>query len=36
MKGLKKIALIVGDMNHVINKKRLEGFARRIRSWGLR
>ncbi|MDE6887170.1 MAG: LacI family transcriptional regulator [Eubacterium sp.] len=27
MKGLKKIALIVGDMNHVINKKRLEGFC---------
>lgn len=28
MKGLKKIAVVAGDMNHVINRKRLEGFYR--------
>lgn len=26
LKGLRKIAVISGDMNHVINRKRLEGF----------
>lgn len=28
MKGLKKIALVTGDMNYVINRKRLEGFKK--------
>lgn len=28
MKGLKKIAVVSGDMNYVINRKRLEGFRK--------
>lgn len=28
MKGLKKIAVVSGDMNYVINQKRLEGFRK--------
>ena len=28
LKGLRKIAVVSGDMNHVINRKRLEGFCK--------
>lgn len=35
MKGLKKIALAIGDMNYVINRKRLEGFRKAHEELGI-
>lgn len=34
MKGLKKIAVVSGDMNYVINRKRLEGFRKAHKELG--
>ncbi len=35
LKGLKKIAVVSGDMNHVINRKRLEGFYQAHKDLGI-
>lgn len=35
LKGLKKIAVVSGDMNHVINRKRLEGFYQAHQDLGI-
>lgn len=35
LKGLKKIAVVAGNMNYVINRKRLEGFYRAHEDLGM-
>ncbi len=35
MKGVKKIAAVAGNMNYVINKKRMEGFYKAHRARGI-
>jgi len=35
MKGLKKIAIVTGNMNFVINRKRLDGFFKAHRELGI-
>lgn len=35
MKGLRKIAAVAGDMNYIINRKRMEGFYRAHEDLGI-